>query len=104
MQDSTHNWTKLGEQVNPAEESSFVDQHAATAATDDFIKAIFLGEKDEVAQPTHRWPLMMLIPFGDGDQLILGLCRCVGFHDIYSVLLRIIRQHRQIRRFGNMLI
>lgn len=53
---------------HPLEEGGFVDQHAATATADDFFKAVLFSEENEVTHPADGWPLMVLIPFGDGDE------------------------------------
>jgi len=56
------------------EEGSFVNQHTPTATADDFFKAVLFSEENQVAYSAHWWPLMMLVPFGDGDKarLLLG--------------------------------
>jgi hypothetical protein len=54
--------------LHPLEEGSFIDQHAATAAADDFVKAIGLFVKYQVAKATQWWPLVMLVPFGHWNQ------------------------------------
>jgi hypothetical protein len=54
--------------LEPLKESLLINQNATTGAADNFIKTVFIGIKNQMAQTANRRPAMMLGPFSERDK------------------------------------